>query len=148
MSESDLEELRDRVRRLEDVAFDGDGLQRSVTRLGMNATALGDALLQVDRNQQALTKLGTELRTVQETTVPREEVESRIEDERRQRIHDIVRTAIIMGISILLATYIAVWMHELYRDQCSLPLNGQPPGWCQNIFPFDDERTVGDVSHH
>ena len=66
--------VEERLRRLEDMAFEGDGLQRSVTRLGMNANALGEALMQVDRNQQALSKLGRELESVQSEKASKVEV--------------------------------------------------------------------------
>lgn len=68
------ESLEDRVQRLEDVAFEGGGLTRSIDRLGLNANALGEALLQVDRQQQTLTKLGTELADVRDTSATKVEV--------------------------------------------------------------------------
>lgn len=73
------ESLEERVRRLEDVAFEGDGLTRAVERLGLNASALGDALLTVDKQQQMLTKLGRE---VAEVTIKTDDV-ARTQDRRR-----------------------------------------------------------------
>lgn len=52
-------------------------LKDSVERLGLNATALGEALLQVDRNQQTLTNLGKQLDRVAGSTPTKTEVEAK-----------------------------------------------------------------------
>jgi hypothetical protein len=69
---SDAASLEGRVGRLErvytalkDQRTDGVLLADSVDRLGTNANALQEALLQVDRNQQALSQLGTQLADVE-----------------------------------------------------------------------------------
>lgn len=101
------ESLEERVARLEDVAFEGDGLTRAVTRLGLNANALGEALLTVDRNQQQLTKLGGELARVQETTATKEEVEKRHRQQEaelrayRQNVLGKAYLAVVLSMAIL-----------------------------------------------
>lgn len=72
--ENPAESIELRVRRLEDIAFEGDGLTRAVTRLGVNASALGEALITVDRNQQRLTSLGLQLEHVQNNGALKAEV--------------------------------------------------------------------------
>lgn len=102
------ETIEERVRRLEDVAFEGDGLTRSIDRLGLNADALGQALLQVDKQQQVLTKLGTEIGEVRDASITRNEVR---ETERRRAtdtlsfrktlLSRIYATAIILALLIV-----------------------------------------------
>lgn len=50
-------------------------LDESVNRLGLNASALGEALLTVDQNQQILTRLGRELQEVKDTAVTAEQLD-------------------------------------------------------------------------
>lgn len=54
--------------------IESERLQASVIRLGRGATSLGEALLQVDKNQQTLTKLGAELKQVKDQTATKEEL--------------------------------------------------------------------------
>jgi hypothetical protein len=104
------ETLEERVARLEDVAFEGDGLTRAVTRLGLNANALGEALLTVDRNQQQLTKLGGELQQVQASAATKDEVHEKaatvaaVEREARRTLAVVIGTAIAALVAILAYT--------------------------------------------
>lgn len=82
MSEADLET---RLRRLEQLAFEGDSLSGEVTRLQASVATLGEVLLQVDRQQQTLTRLGQDLEKVEKSTVPRQELEVR-EDKVRMEL--------------------------------------------------------------
>lgn len=68
------ETLDERVQRLEDIAFEGDGLRRSVDRLGLNANALGEALRTIDRNQQRMTQLGREVEEVQNNAATKKQL--------------------------------------------------------------------------
>lgn len=100
---TDHESLEQRVARLEDVAFEGDGLARAVTRLGLNANALGEAILTVDRNQQRLTRLGQQLEKVEANTVTTQDHEI-ITQELRD---DIVRSATSLSRNLRKRAYIA-----------------------------------------
>lgn len=100
---TDHESLEQRVARLEDVAFEGDGLARAVTRLGLNANALGEAILTVDRNQQRLTRLGQQLEEVEANTVTTQD-HALITQELRD---DIVRTATGLSRNLRKRAYIA-----------------------------------------
>lgn len=65
---------------------DGVRLAESVDRLGLNAGALQEALLQVDRNQQALTRLGQELEDTKAKIIPRAEHDDRERERSRELI--------------------------------------------------------------
>ena len=54
--------------------IESDRLTNSVDRLGAGASELGEALLQVDRNQQMLTKLGREIDVVASSSATKDEV--------------------------------------------------------------------------
>ncbi len=151
------DELEQRVSRLEGMAAisgpEGVRLADSVDRLGLNANALGEALLQVDRNQQSLTKLGKQLSDVEATVVPRAEVEDRVDhlrQERRRALHHLVIALIFF---VPFSAYMAIWMHELYRDACVPAISGIPaPDWCAAVFPGDNDgnepaETTGHESH-
>lgn len=97
---------------------DGYRLAESVDRLGLNAGALQEALLQVDRNQQALSQLGRELEETRKVVVPRVEHES-LEEQRREELRAYRRTvmrkitgwaiagvAMLLGGGVLAATYL------------------------------------------
>lgn len=82
---------------------EGIRLTDSVERLGFNATALSEALQQVDRNQQTLTKLGKELDATKRVVVPREEhvrreAERRVEQQmyRRRAMHRMYSSAVLV----------------------------------------------------
>lgn len=79
------EPLEERLRRLEDVAFEGQSLTRAVTRLGLNADALSDALQTVDRNQQRLTALGDQLERVEAEKADSTVVDAQVHAEARVR---------------------------------------------------------------
>lgn len=128
--------LEDRVSRLEDVAFEGDGLTRAVTRLGLNANALGEALLTVDRNQQQLTKLGKELHELDEKSATTQDI-LHVREERRRSL---LRFLAGMALFVPIAAYVAINVHEVYRDTCDAGLQ-QPPGWCDDVFLFDEQGT-------
>lgn len=90
-------------------------LQDSVDRLGLNATALGEALLQVDRNQQALTRLGKELKRVDDASATKEDLEAAAQRQREATIQfrkntlsRIYTTATVMGIALLVGGAIVV----------------------------------------
>ena len=98
------ESVEDRLARLEDIAFQGDGLERAVNRLGVNATALGDVLLTVDRNQQQLSKLGSELNQVRETTATKTDIAAQVqraEGFRKRVLTRITATAILLFLGAL-----------------------------------------------
>ena len=97
---------------------DGYRLAESVDRLGLNAGALQEALLQVDRNQQALSQLGRELEETKRVVVPRAEHEG-LEEQRRQELrayrrailkriyaYSLLAAAVLLGIGVLASTYL------------------------------------------
>jgi ferric-dicitrate binding protein FerR (iron transport regulator) len=56
----------------------------------------------------------------------------------RQRRRAIGTLAAVIGVAILVAVYLAMWFHEVYRDQCEFNPAEQgvnAPGWCDHIFP-------------
>jgi len=75
--ENNLEVLRQR-------SVEGGRLAESVDRLGLNAGALHEALLQVDRNQQTLAELGRELEETKANSVGKQELDQRDDAARRQ----------------------------------------------------------------
>ena len=83
--EGRLERLERVMRAIREQRTEGFRLAESVDRLGLNAGALQEALLQVDRNQQTLTKLGKELEETKAIVVPREEHAQR-DEERSQEL--------------------------------------------------------------
>lgn len=101
--------IETRLERLEQVHSDGYRLADSVDRLGYNASALQEALLQVDRNQQALTRLGGQLDEVVRVTATKGELvsTSREQEEKAKEFRKaaLQRTYLI---ALLLLTAIAV----------------------------------------
>lgn len=111
-----MERVDDRLRRLEDIAFEGDGLTRAVTRLGMNANALGEALLTVDKNQQQLTKLGRELKEVRRNAVSDFEVQATVRAEKK-----LERRKLILGVIfpvVLVLSSLLFALSEAAHDAC------------------------------
>ena len=103
---------------INDQRTEGFRLAESVDRLGLNAGALQEALLQVDRNQQTLTKLGKELEETKAIVVPREE-HQRLDQERQQELqtyrrslrtrlygYSLAGVAALIAVGLLLSTYI------------------------------------------
>ncbi len=125
-------------------AIEAQRLTDSVDRLGLGANALGDALLQVDRNQQALSQLGREMNEIDRKVVPRSEVETEAARLREERRRSTRMTLVLMAIFIPFMAYFAIWMHEIYRDACHVENPGQ---WCANVFLFDEEDTPHDSMH-
>ncbi len=143
-----MDGLEQRVARLEGMADaagpEGVRLADSVERLGLNANALGEALLQVDRNQQSLSRLGKQLSDVEANVVPRAEVEDRVDRLRRERRAALRHVVIALAFFVPLSAYVAIWMHELYRDACVPAVSGMPaPDWCDSVFPFDNDDNNG-----
>lgn len=87
--------------------IESDRLSSSVERLGDGASELGAALLQVDRNQQALTRLGQQLEGVQEQAATKDEIDEakKIADDRFRRYHRRVtaraRVAAVLGLAAI-----------------------------------------------
>jgi hypothetical protein len=104
-----------RIRRLEDVAFEGEGLTRAVDRLGLNADALSEAILTVDRNQQKLTQLGTELTEVRTRKADTVDVDDRMRWERRR-----ARTQLLGGFTLVTAMLLIglFTLSEASHDAC------------------------------
>lgn len=109
------ETVEERIKRLEDIAFEGDGLTRAVTRLGLNASALGEALLTVDRQQQTLTRLGQELNEVKETTPSKDDVNNVATDSRRAGRQLVF--LIVLPIALVLAA-LTFGISEAAHDAC------------------------------
>lgn len=102
------QELERRLALLEDLAFDSFGLQSSVDRLGLNAAALGEALLQVDRHQQQLTQFGHKLRSVESHSVSDIEVHAitqaearRVKHERRQSMAIVIFPVVLVLLALM-----------------------------------------------
>lgn len=72
--------------------IEAERLTNSVDRLGLGASALGDALLQVDKQQQVLTRLGQDLKRVEGKT---EDAASKDEVSTQIRRMDAVRHRIL-----------------------------------------------------
>lgn len=119
-----MEELELRLRRLEDIAFEGDGLTRAVTRLGVNATALGEALITVDRNQQRLTRLGQQLEEIESNTATKAAVEATekrgavaLKSYRKQQVGRIYAIAISVFALVCAVVLGTVQFSEAYKHQ-------------------------------
>lgn len=125
---AEQETLDERVKRLEDIAFEGDGLTRAVTRLGLNATALGEALMTVDKNQQQLTKLGRQLDNVEAKSATKQDVEAESQkvraavkanrEQQRGRIYAslILLTAVLAGVALAAANYVETQKRRDYQE--------------------------------
>lgn len=89
---------------------EGTRLAESVDRLGLNATALQETLLQIDRNQQQLTSLGMQLESVEaraatkiDLEANRQEQERNTLDFRKQTLRRIYTTALTLVIVMAIA---------------------------------------------
>jgi hypothetical protein len=71
--------------------IEAERLNESVTRLGMGASDLGAALLQVDKTQQMLTKLGTDIRRVETEAATSVEVEAKVADAKAEAARKLKR---------------------------------------------------------
>lgn len=61
-----------------------------------------------------------------------------IDQIRRERRAAFVRFTVLTVALVLLTAYVAVWMHELYRDDCEvrpLQVGLSAPSWCNYVFP-------------
>lgn len=113
----DDETLEQRIARLEDIAFEGEGLTRAVTRLGVNANALGEALLTVDRNQQALAKLGKELKEVDDKIVPIEVIDEKVEEGQRARRRQLLALAACTATLFGIVFYVSDSAHDACENR-------------------------------
>jgi hypothetical protein len=89
--ENRLQRLERVMLAINDQRTEGFRLAESVDRLGLNAGALQEALLQVDRNQQTLTRLGKELEETKATVVPRAE-HQHLDEVRQQELREYRQT--------------------------------------------------------
>lgn len=90
--------------------IEADRLSDSVTRLGDGASALGEALRAVDKQQQMLTKLGQELKEVEDKSVTKEElVEAKREQAhttlefRKRTLQRVYTTGILITLGLVFA---------------------------------------------
>lgn len=67
--------------------IEAERLNDSVTRLGMGASDLGAALLQVDKTQQMLTKLGQDISRVEAESVTEEQVAEKVRLARQELLN-------------------------------------------------------------
>lgn len=118
-----LESIDERLRRLEDVAFEGDGLTRAVTRLGLNADALGEALLTVDRNQRQLAELDHTIQGVERRSASKEDLKKAREEQeqttlefRKNTLRRIYSTGIWLALALLVASG-AYLQHQVSVEQ-------------------------------
>lgn len=106
--------LLERLENLEQVVFEGEDLATAVERLGMNASALGEALLTVDKNQQMLTRLGKQLQDVENRSATKVDVDQRVRatqaELERYRTHVVARayTAAVIVLALFFAIGLAV----------------------------------------
>ena len=104
----------ERLDNLERVVFAGEDLASAVERLGMNANALGEALLTVDKNQQMLTRLGRQLEAVEAASATKDDVKAQAKETRSElleyRRHVIARSyaASVIGLALLFGIGLAV----------------------------------------
>ena len=101
--------------------------------------SLSGALTAMNTLQQRQQAQEDHLNQVERTVVPRDELavrERQLRAEPRRIVHWGIAFLLIF---VPLAAYIAIWMHELYRDACHVP-GTTPPAWCGEVFPFDDNR--------
>lgn len=127
MDENPDMELEVRVGRLESIAYVGNNLKRSVDRLGDGASALSEALIKVDRQQQTLTRLSHTVKDVENKLIPRDEQERKereMRDEatilRRETVKRVVlvTTAFLVTLAIIGAfsvNYVKQRNHEAVR---------------------------------
>ncbi len=95
--------------------------------------------LQMQQREQAV-----QLAEVKQVVVPREELQQEQRRLREDRRHATWLMLIFMLIFVLVAAYIAIWLHEIYRDSCHLE---RPAAWCDNVFPFDGDGLEPPVHH-
>lgn len=106
--------LEERLENLEHVVFEGEDLAHAVERLGMNANALGEALLTVDKNQQMLTRLGKQLQDVEQKSATKVDVDQRVRATQaelsRYRKHVVARayTAAVVVLALFFAIGLAI----------------------------------------
>lgn len=89
--------------------IEAERLTESVSRLGDGAAALGQALLRVDRTQQSLTELGTELRAVEARTANKGEVATQIKSARRRLL--------VVGVALLITALIGATLIFYVRKE-------------------------------
>lgn len=96
--------------------IEAERLTDSVDRLGMGATALGEAILQVDRNQQTLTKLGGELREVKSLAATKEDhAKALVELHKVRRTRNLMIWAI--GGVIVMGTLTGLYLNEQQQEE-------------------------------
>lgn len=104
-SEERIKRLERMAAKYREIAQQEEGLLTSVDNLGITASALADALRTVDHNQQALSKLGIELREVDQKTASIEQSTKGALDlarnERKAVLAKIYGTLIISGAGAL-----------------------------------------------
>lgn len=93
--------------------IEADRLEQSVNRLGDGASALGEALLAVDRTQQRLTRLGQEVEHVASKAATKDEVaeEKRasiraLQAQRKEYATKLVSVGILFGVALLVAALV------------------------------------------
>lgn len=101
-----MQRLEDMMRAWRDSEAAATYLNESVERLGMNASALGEALLKVDQQQQLLTRLGQDISNVEAKSVSYEEVDEKAAAAAAQEVHrDRLR---LLGFALALAAMLFV----------------------------------------
>lgn len=138
---SNVEQIQDRIQHLESIAFEGDGLTRAVSRLGMNASALGEALLTVDKNQQKLAQVSRDLTALREDTVPREEatkVARALSGKARRHLG-------VVGVAVLALVAALAYTTDSNYEAC-LARNAQVHTQIQILRSFIDPRSANSAS--
>lgn len=96
--------------------IEADRLKDSVGRLSLDATALGEALLQVDRNQQKMTQLGRQLSIVDQEKASKGEVDAKVKVAGKQRHRLAVRSLVVGGlVTFVLGGLLAFTINSDYQ---------------------------------
>ncbi len=80
-----------------------------------------------------------------------EDVDQRLRRLERRIKHFIYGALALSFVFVIVSAYVAIWMHELYRDRCELAIPGGTPAWCTYAFFGDDEsprEPAGGVDGH
>lgn len=102
--------------------IEAERLNDSVVRLGLGASDLGAALLQVDKTQQMLTKLGQDITRVEETTVSKDDMAAnerlrlaKEKADRRDRANKIT-TWVVIGLAVLTLLILTALNRQSQRE--------------------------------
>lgn len=121
--EGRLQRLERVMLAIHDQRTEGFRLAESVDRLGLNAGALQEALLQVDRNQQTLTQLGNQLQVVTKSAATKADLEANREqqvattlDFRKQTLRKIYTTGLLLIIGLLVSAGVLVEYQSTRRQ--------------------------------